>query len=590
MESYESESTTTSSVNLDIESGCAAVSNIVLPDFFAQKYVPEVVAGLPTYFTVEPHMAWTTFLYHLPNDTHNGLAGWKACNQCRNSWAELSTLATTSGNPVYFGCDPSEYPVAAQAAVRAYQNSFRKSPITDKPLRCFPVTDRHSYPNLGHKVNGKSANGVPYPHCFLETGLLKLTTAQQDMQCTVNKLIHQELPDLERYLQEWNPIVIDRLIDWYNLKGESAAGYRVNMGGLRMMSKIHKDLAGQTDHRQRRCVLLMHLLKLFSGSHPHDAQGAIHVFSRSSNLAACRDVSTPEMFWNLMDDRYNPITYRQPTSTPSVDQVNAALKIVNNDLSCFERILLTDNDPHVTNRVLWRSTPAASKSIMTPDQLLSQVKTKNAKTDSRWLVLSNAPSTCFDQASGDGSLNVDQFEKWLTQLPAGTKLEFNIPDYICPLMMGKPTTIQGQEMVKVPVGWTMPTSYVSSWSVGLTPKWCAVRLVLPHPGRWRGDTDVVTREQAIVSDGYVIQLDQSHTWDPAGSCLFAEFFRGKYHDLGKTRQELHTSLRMAVDTHGVPLRGVMVQVKLTGNVWKPQKPMAFRATLPSGSKQSITVV
>lgn len=563
-------------------------SSLDLHDLFTQTAVPQECAGLPTYFTVQPHMTWNEFLDRLPADTP-GLSGWKACRQCRNSWCELSTLSTPEGEPVFFGGDPDNYPEPARGAVRGYQHSFRKSQVTDRPLRYVPMTERHEAPNLGRQVAGADEEGHPYHHAFLETGLPVLTSDQQRLQDKVNSLVHQEVPDLERYLVEWAPHVVQCILDWYTAKGESAAGYRVNIGGLRFLNALHAELTGVHDSRKRRCIVLRHLLQLFKGDHPADACGGIHVFANGSNMAVCRYADSPTAFWRMMDRRYNPVTYRQPTSTPSEGQVKAALALVDNDLSCFERELLTEDDPQVVKRAYWRYNAASNQSqtTMTADQLLTQVRSKAAAS------ARSAKSTCFDRYISAPVLTPDEFEQWLAALPPGSRLEYSVPTTVFPLEMGQPVTNKGREMVKVPVGWVLPASGIYNHDLGIG--WQEVRQVLPHPGRWRAGTEsdpypVVSRDDALVSDGYVVQLAQPHTWRPDCSCLFAQFFRGEYHALDKTRQELHKSLRMSVP-HGdsEPLRGVMLECKLRGSTYRLRTAAMFRATTPDARVLTVCV-
>lgn len=548
-----------------------------LQRLLTQKATPQLCGGLPTYFKVQPHMSWAQFLTLLPPETPD-LGCWRSCTQCRRSWSELSTLATLEGEPVFLGGSPDDYPVEAQNAVREYQRSFRKSQVADCPVRYINSAERNDPPNLGrHSMGG-------FPHAFLETGL---TIPSPDLQEKVSDLIHQELQHLERYLIEWAPNVVARILDWYNVKGETAAGYRINTGGLRFLNALHTELADVSNPRLRRCVVLRHMLELFSGEHPADACGAIHVFSNGSNMAACRYASTPEVFWRIMDQRYNPATYRQPTSTPSEGQVKAALQLVDNDLSCFERERLAMNDPQVVSRALWLSsaTNASSRTSITADQLLEQVRSKNGQRTT------GAKATCFDSQLAailsKSQLLPDQFDQWLAALPAGTRLEYRVQPTSTPIELAQPTTDKGREMVKVPVSWAVPIDGSRS---GLKADWHMVRQILPHPGRWRSEAPfIVPRDQAIVSDGYVIVLEQPHTWRPEASCLFAEFFRGEYHSLDKTRQELQRSLRMSDPAEGEPIHGLMIECKRVGITYRLRNCEIFRATMPDSRVLVVSV-
>lgn len=545
---------------------------------------PEVVADMSTYGKVQPHMTYKQFMNLFPAETPR-LSGWKACTQCSKSWRALSTLATLTGEPVYLGEPLDKYPKLAQAAVQAYQHSFRMSPMTNQVVQYVSSADNHCHntPNLGYLCRGCSPSGRKYTHCYLVT---KLDLANAELMAKVdlvNRLCRQELPDLERYLREWSPEVVQRLLDWYTKKGEKVPGYRVNVGGLRFMNNLQSELELLANERHKRGVVIKHLLNLFKGDHPCDAQGAIHVFANCSNMSACRYSSTPEIFWNIMDQRYNPVTYRQPITTPTVNQVKATLKLLDNDLSCFDRVHLTVNDPEVVSHTLFVESPQVFTS-MTAEQLLQQVHSKHSNQRHR----SMHKSTCFDiDRNKFRSLNVDSFEQWLRGLPAGSKLEYMVTDTVVPIQMGRPTTPKGLEMVKTPVGWAITSCSVLPRTIGLSSGWKTVKQVTYHPGRWQHGGGLSTREQSL-NDGYVLQMQ--HSWDPGCSCLFAEFFRGEYHALGKTRQELHRSLRIKypelIDAE--VFQGLFLSVKLLCSTWQLMSEAKFRATLPDGTVTQVT--
>jgi hypothetical protein len=87
-------------------------------------------------------------------------------------------------------------------------------------------------------------------------------------------------------------------------------------------------------------------------------------------------------------------------------------------------------------------------------------------------------------------------------------------------------------------------------------------MITPHVSRWLKDGSLANRENAVVGDGMILQV--AHTWYPEGSCLFAEFFRGEYHGLNHTRQELQRTMRMrkpAGVTDSEVFRGVLLTVR-----------------------------
>lgn len=550
-----------------------------LQKLFQQSSVVEN-ASVP-YLRVQRHMSFKQFLNLLPTQTP-GIVGWKSCTQCRESWKDLSTLATPMGEPVYLGGSKELYG-EAWPAVDAYQKSFRQSPLLDHVVY-YVDNACHESPNFGFKIKGAGPDSVPYNHCFLETGLTPVSNVQKAQYDKINQLIHMEISHLERYLKEWSPDVISQILAWYLKKGENAPGYRVNTGGLRFMNKLQDEYKIQTNPRLGRAIVIKHLVNLFKGDHPDDRLGALHIFANGSNLAACRRAQSQEEFWSIMDQRYNPVTYKQPTSTPSEGQVNHVLSLVNNDLSCFERVHLSRDDPHVVKRSLFRYSDVSPLTSMSPAQLLEQVKQKKTNVSHK--------KTCFDKPyQRDQDLNVDQFESWLKSLPEGSTLEHKLSYRVCPIELGKPTTQTGLDMVKVPVGWVLPQERLTPRSVGLSNEWYKINQITYHPGRWLhqsgDDFPISSRESAIVADGYVLEMQ--HTWNPNASCLFSQFFRGKYHSLDSTRQELQRSLRIAPIKDTVTFRGILLQVSLLNSVWGLSEPVAFRATLPGGTIQSVIV-
>jgi len=96
-------------------------------------------------------------------------------------------------------------------------------------------------------------------------------------------------------------------------------------------------------------------------------------------------------------------------------------------------------------------------------------------------------------------------------------------------------------------------------------------------------TDYTGQGVDQVADGLVIEYQ--HTLRLPGSCLFAEFFNGEWHALGKLRQELQNKLRITYPTKGeTPFIGLMIQ-SINGSCNKAR----FRLTKPTGETMEIIV-
>jgi len=236
--------------------------------------------------------------------------------------------------------------------------------------------------------------------------------------------------------------------------------------------------------------------------------------------------------------------------------------------------------------------------ISAADLLAGAVKSKSTKS-------TTAKDTCFDGASPSKEsslpkssasvMNVDQFEAWLGELPPGAKLEYAIPRVVTPIDLGKPTTAKGREMVKSPVGWVIVPNgvnaedYVTNRVYRST--YVGIRMITPHPGRWRADGSLSSRDHAVVEDGFVLVTDPPHRYNFQCSCLFAQFFSGDMHQLGRTRQTLHNELRIRRPTELATrdvFRGLLLSINKTSSGWRTSMASAFRATY-QGETVCVTV-
>ena len=565
-----------------------------------EQGVPPMVQEGHSYYIIVDHSMkkFSQFLSYLPPSVE-GLEGWKRCSQCRCAWPDLSKVGVFARGvlqPAYLSNIPSKYGELAPA-VEAFQDAFRKGQVQQTVMFEIPDTERHGATSLGHRYMGVRPPehldaGHPYIHACMDVNLPKNPQATK-----LNELLNAEVPLVEQFICHWSLEVIDTILKWYEVKGQEAPGYKVNIGGLRWFSCLLQDIADQHAGKKinyRRMLVIKNLIKLLSGPHPDDALGATHIFSSGSNLAACRHARSPETFWKIMDARYNPITYRQPTAAPTEGQIEAALQKLGNDLSCYERVYLDTSDPQVTSRALWtQSTPPPAHDVtcITADELRATAVQKGK---------GKMPSTCFDNVKPKGDtctsyLTPDEFDKWIVSQPAGSKIDWLVLSNVTPIAVGVPVTTKGSEMMKVPAGWSVnPYGQTASTSGFTAQAWQSVETIVPHPGRWTHEGGLSTREAAIVSDGYVVVTHQRVQYDPPGSCLFAEFFRGEYHNLDKVRQKLQTTLRIRKpDTLPVSrvFKGCLISVTLRGSRWLTDRGnITFRVSRPDGTQQMVVLL
>jgi len=539
-------------------------------------------------------MKFSQFLKHAPASMQD-VDGWKRCTQCRAAWPDLARVGVVDakGNiqPAYLSGDPCTYG-SLETAVTAFQEAFRAGQVDRVVMFELPTAERHTATTLGRKTAGIRPEGIPgaglpYIHLCMNISLPKNPRSEK-----LNTLLLAEVPLVEQFVNMWTRSVVDKILAWYEAKGEDAPGYKTNIGGLRWFSGLLKDiepLAGKIQNR--RVLIIRHLIRLLSGPRPDDALGGVHIFASGSNLAACRDACSVEAFWKIMDARYNPITYRQPTAAPTPGQVEAALKAVDGDTTCFERESLAAADPMVTSRALWMESeapPAHDATRISADALRAAARPKKT----------SVPTTCFDSEvvpkgeTRNLNLSPDEFEKWLSEQPAGSKLEWSTPITVSPIVVGVPTTDKGREMVKIPANWVIPAYPSSAFSVGLLSTWESVESIVHHPGRWLHGGGLSSRARAVVSDGIVVVTKTRPTYTPSCSCLFAEFFRGEFHGLGKVRQELHNTLRIRRPdgmTRPKMFQGCMIPIRLKGSRWGLDAPTSFRVLRPDGTQQTVTL-
>lgn len=553
-------------------SNAASMSPNVVAQFFD---LTSQVQPKGFFLTVQPFISFKEFCACVDEKLVSDIKTWPPCSQCSDVWRDISILSKPDGTPVIFDNPPETYPLAFQDAIRQFQRAFKKSPLTDHLAFGPPETHRHrkSSGNFGIRVVGG------YHHLFLTSNLPINKSADK-----INHLIHCELPDLERYIKEWSPNVIKTLLDRFEAKGEEAPGYRHLIGSLRFMNKLHNELALEQNPRMHRAIILIAMHDLLSGSNPENAVGAIHNFSNGGNLAACRDAVSEDAFWKILRDRYNPSTYRQSVVQPTENQLKAGLALVDGDLSCFERMQLSIDDPRllaILREEGFHYTPTTNSEI-TVDKLMAEARARATASDATTVV----KKTCFDNKK---SMSMSEFLKWCATLPPGSKMEYNFPNSVNPIVFGIPTTEKGAKMTKRLAGWSMTNSPQKNYTIGLNSGWCQIKVIAPHPGRWMpqpletGGDYLCRPNQSLVADGLIVEA--VHTHDPPNSCLFAEFFNGEWHALGKTRQELHNQLRIKkLPKDQKPFIGIMLQ-----SVNEKLNNAHFRLTKPTGEIVEIVV-
>ena len=570
------------------------VDPVDLEIVFQQSVQPITNAGRTYYYLLSKcPMTWAAFMALVGHVTDR--AGWAICRVCEHKWNRLSRLVAADGGPAFLGGVPSTYPESLQDAVRGFQRAVKLTVLSDQ----LHFTGDMGVCEQGMRAADKPRGGTAYKHIFLKTNL-----TAEPLDEKLNALLHTELPLVQQVIAAWKSETILTILSRYEARGEGAPGYKVNICGLRFMGKLLTELATVHTERTRQFVMMKHLMILFAGPRPDDALGGVHIFSSGSNLAACQDAVCERSFWKILLGRYNPVTYRQPTAPVTAGQVAAALKLVGGDTQCFEREHISIASKEAQNYNIWQHVPSAvppakdRTRISAADLLAGAVKSKSTKS-------TTAKDTCFDGASPSKEsslpkssasvMNVDQFEAWLGELPPGAKLEYAIPRVVTPIDLGKPTTAKGREMVKSPVGWVIVPNgvnaedYVTNRVYRST--YVGIRMITPHPGRWRADGSLSSRDHAVVEDGFVLVTDPPHRYNFQCSCLFAQFFSGDMHQLGRTRQTLHNELRIRRPTELATrdvFRGLLLSINKTSSGWRTSVASAFRATY-QGETVCVTV-
>ena len=557
--------------------------------YFQFTATPSQEGGRAFYYLVTNGMNWHAFLDLLPRTPE--IIRWRECRLCWKIWMDLSRLAGADGKPVFLGGNPEEYGILA-VAVRAYQAQFRTLQVEANVLFAPPNPGRDKAGCIGRPTNG-SCDGKPFNHLCAD-----LQLGVDYGGDGVNKLLRQEVPLVEQFLEDWASGTVSTILERYKTKGETAPGYKVNIGGLEFMVALQAELDRSKDKRPqtRRMIVVTHMLRLFAGPRPADALGAIHIFASGSNIAACRIAMSEDAFWAIMKARYDPVRYLQPTSLPTDNQVAAAMQMVGGDTALFERIHLHNGDPMVVTHTIWASPQEKDQTRITADALRALARKKP--------VTGGKGKTCFDgglpATRRHLSLGQDGFLAWLAEIAKepSSKVEYMVPDGVHPIEVGVATSQKAADMLRVPASWVTTPTPVSASAIDIKSGYQDVKLMTYHPGRWRDPTREggkvrSTPEDAVVSDGFVLQLVAPGDWKPNCSCLFAQFFSGSMHGMSKVRQLLHETLRIRqpADMPSAEIfRGIMLTSKRQENgQFEFAKPEFFRAVLPDGSHQTVTV-
>lgn len=567
--------------------------------------------GVVTFFYMlsKSPKTWTSFLQLMHTDDpalEAKLQGWAGCHVCPKIWEKMSRLQTEDRKPVLFPNHVSTYPPFAQIAIAAFQEACLKTPfshqiyVNDDTQDCVHSCDGH----IGCKSRGiNKQNGLAYPHLYIQIangGLPKSTT-------NINMILHQEYPLTVQFLDRWDPNVVSTILSRYEEKGQSAPGFKENILGLKWLQGLQAELGKIYEgHPNFTFIVTKHLVNLVKGKHPADALGGVHIFANGSNLSACSlkdyhgNVISEDKFWSILGMRYQPDKYRQKTSAPKAGNIEATLKqlqkdfgLDEGDLSPYNRVHLSKTDSMVQEQTLWSHTPVATTtaSSMTVDALRASARPskKSSKYGATCFDSGSTPSkTLNDITSRRTTFNPDQFQDLLGKLPEGTKIELHLGSNVIPLHVGVPTTEPGFEMLKCPAGWCQPLHGSDPSAIGLPrSSYIEIGIITHHPGRWRNGgtfTDpsysTCDRAHAIVTDGIVmVPKSRRITYAPAGSVMFAQFFRGTYHGLDATRQKLQTSNRVQRPADLSPddvYAGLLLSIDDSGTGWRSSNTFKFR--------------
>uniref|UniRef100_A0A6C0LXM2 Uncharacterized protein n=1 Tax=viral metagenome TaxID=1070528 RepID=A0A6C0LXM2_9ZZZZ len=442
-------------------------------------------------------------------------AKWKTCNTCRRTWAKLSVLAVANKRGIYSAFFSGySSPVAAESGISASQDYACVRPAVEHYVDAFMRS------SLTNKIVSYAENGTigvvesgGYQHMHLKCQLSPTENNERDAVVDLN------VDRLTRYLAEWSSQTIERILGAYESRGENAPGYHSNIQGLRWFSKAQKRVEG-TAGNWRKAIIIDELVAIFSLRSTEVGNSILHIFSSTSNLAICRDVTDIAAFWSLMTERYNPTVYRQKIAESSDESIEAALRKHGLVMEDFERVAPSIDDPTITAMCAWHYSRAP----------------KGGRP-------SKTKKSCFDgPTDAVKTYTVDEFIKLLLDDKI-REVKYKT-HYAChPFDIGLPVTQKAKEMTKRLAGWVTTTSPVTCPSINVPAlEEITTKAIVYHPGRWMHDGTMTTSERSLVASGIVIEYNT--TWNPNCSCLFSEFFDPKYHDIDRHIHTLHNKLRI----------------------------------------------
>ena len=494
-------------------------------------------------------------------DKHKVLYEWKKCRECSSCFEKMSKLLNSNKKRIIFSNDINSYPKEMRPAIlklKEIKDIYNEVVFGISNTCCtiyefiykrpVPQTFDHIVFNdhitsSNDKYSIKKCININY----------KLRTYQQMFKNNINTWkLHKN--------------ALKCMFDAYHLGGDSKPGYNQNYKPLKWFYGIMNQVSNKWSEQTLDIFIINELIKhLMNSSSGGDIIGWIHTFSKSGNLYECINVSKEEQFWNLLKDRYDPLSYKVSTAIPKELNLESAISQFGQETleHMFKRETWDINDPRLQKWLYYNYTNTNTLDI---NQLRNIVKKPVQE------------SNCFSSSvSVSNIMSIEEFKIILSQ-NCNNIVEWRASEYH-EIIYGFPTHESGRQYSMVEGNWAMvynPTYPKTLYSPDTG--WVKVDAIGSHANTWKsnfpekiltsGLNSGIHKQMGGLAKGITITVNHSdiskitentNRLPTNQNVLFQDFFNSEIHKYRKIRQLYHdkTSLVNIVKT---PYGGVHIPI------------------------------
>ena len=341
------------------------------------------------------------------------------------------------------------------------------------------------------------------------------------------------------------------MFDAYHLGGDSKPGYNQNYKPLEWFYGIINKVSINWSEQTLDIFIINELIKHFVDNigecklaSSGEIIGWIHTFSKSGNLYECINVSKEEQFWNLLKDRYDPLSYKVSTSIPKELNLESAISQFGKETleNMFKRETWDINDPRLQKWLYYNYTNTNTLDI---NQLRNMVKKPIQE------------SNCFISKLSMNIISLEEFKSILSQ-NCNNIVEWCASEYH-EIIYGFPTHESGRQYSIVEGNWAMvfhPTYPKTLYRPNTG--WVKVNAIGSHANTWKSNFPerIITSElnsgnhkqMGGLAKGITISVNHNdiskiteytNRLPQNQNVLFQDFFNSELHQYRKIRQLYH---------------------------------------------------